>query len=194
MMANVLSYYLDPSGRLNRGPFWIAGIVLAVVQGTLPAWITPNISYGKPTLVDIQAAAQAGDVPRLGALLMQGHQWSGWAELVVSVIFAYPTYALCVKRRHDRDNSGLDLLVFMAFSVALSLVWALGLSASPVVAQNAMTIQTATWYWPVLIVFIVYAIYIFVVLGFLKGTLGPNRYGPDPLQVAPKAMRAAGTT
>ena len=28
----------------------------------------------------------------------------------------------------------------------------------------------------------IYAIYLLVVLGFLKGTAGPNNYGPDPLQ------------
>jgi len=28
----------------------------------------------------------------------------------------------------------------------------------------------------------IYAIYLLVVLGFLKGTSGPNNYGPDPLQ------------
>ena len=31
------------------------------------------------------------------------------------------------------------------------------------------------------IVFLVYAIYMLVQLGFLKGTPGPNSYGPDPL-------------
>jgi uncharacterized membrane protein YhaH (DUF805 family) len=28
----------------------------------------------------------------------------------------------------------------------------------------------------------IYGIYLLVVLGFLKGTAGPNNYGPDPLQ------------
>lgn len=32
------------------------------------------------------------------------------------------------------------------------------------------------------IILLVYAIYLLVVLGFLKGTAGPNNYGPDPLQ------------
>jgi uncharacterized membrane protein YhaH (DUF805 family) len=27
----------------------------------------------------------------------------------------------------------------------------------------------------------VFAIYLLVVLGFLRGTVGPNQYGPDPL-------------
>ena len=31
-------------------------------------------------------------------------------------------------------------------------------------------------------IFGIYAIYMLVVLGFLKGTSGPNNYGPDPLQ------------
>jgi len=31
------------------------------------------------------------------------------------------------------------------------------------------------------IIFLIYAIYMLVQLGFLKGTAGPNNYGPDPL-------------
>jgi uncharacterized membrane protein YhaH (DUF805 family) len=28
----------------------------------------------------------------------------------------------------------------------------------------------------------IFGLYMLVVLGFLKGTAGPNNYGPDPLQ------------
>lgn len=31
------------------------------------------------------------------------------------------------------------------------------------------------------LVILVWGIYLLVVLGFLKGTTGPNQYGPDPL-------------
>jgi uncharacterized membrane protein YhaH (DUF805 family) len=32
------------------------------------------------------------------------------------------------------------------------------------------------------VIFGIYAIYMLIQLGFLKGTAGPNNYGPDPLQ------------
>jgi uncharacterized membrane protein YhaH (DUF805 family) len=35
-------------------------------------------------------------------------------------------------------------------------------------------------------------IWFFVELGFLRGTAGPNRYGPDPLQIDPTGRAGAG--
>ena len=75
-----------------------------------------------------------------------------------------------MKRRHDRNNNGYDAIGLIVFSLLWSLVQALGMVGS-----------TNPIYMIVSIIFLIYAIYMLVQLGFLKGTAGPNNYGPDPL-------------
>jgi uncharacterized membrane protein YhaH (DUF805 family) len=71
-----------------------------------------------------------------------------------------------IKRLHDRDRSGKWLLVFYALPVFLE--WASGVSRSflpsGMFALAALTV--AAWS--------------LVELGLLRGSEGPNRYGPDP--------------
>jgi uncharacterized membrane protein YhaH (DUF805 family) len=48
--------------------------------------------------------------------------------------------------------------------------------------MGGIPMATPTMVFSVLgLVMLVYSIYMLVVLGFLKGTAGPNQYGPDPL-------------
>ena len=58
----------------------------------------------------------------------------------------------------------------IVFSLLWSLIQALGLLSST--GGIGMVVS---------IIFLIYAIYMLVQLGFLKGTAGPNNYGPDPL-------------
>ena len=95
---------------------------------------------------------------------------SRWGPIIAYLIVIYPTLNLGVKRRHDRNNNGYDAMGLIAFSLVWSLIQALGV----VSAANGIGMVIS-------IVFLIYAIYMLVQLGFLKGTAGPNNYGPDPL-------------
>ena len=97
------------------------------------------------------------------------------------VIFAYPAYALSIKRRHDKDNNGMDVVIYLALSAIVLLIGAFGIGWETMTVGE-MTIPTPSMWLNLLNLAVgIYAIYLLVVLGFLRGTAGPNQYGPDPL-------------
>jgi uncharacterized membrane protein YhaH (DUF805 family) len=74
--------------------------------------------------------------------------------------------AIGAKRLHDRDKSAWWLIVFYAMPGILSAV---GNQMEDVGFMVLHVISFAISVWA------------FVELGCLRGTVGPNRYGPDPL-------------
>ena len=85
--------------------------------------------------------------------------------VVVYIPMVISGIAVGIKRLHDRDKSGWWLLLFYLLPAVLS--WAgvaIGLNFIFSLASLAVSI------WAI------------VELGFLPGTAGANRYGPDPLR------------
>jgi len=74
--------------------------------------------------------------------------------------------ALGAKRLHDRDKSAWWLLVFYALPTILSTA-ADRMEEAEFFLLHAVSFGISVW--------------AFVELGCLRGTVGPNRYGPDPL-------------
>ena len=160
-MNNLVGNFTGMDGRLNRQAWWIGVVVLIVVAIVLNFILGAIFGGGMPSIEQLTDPA-----------FMAGYaQKQGWISLIIGLITAYPYIAISVKRRHDRDNNGYDAIGLIVFSLVWSLVQALGFvdSTNPV-------------YMIVSVIFLIYAIYILVQLGFLKGTAGPNSYGPDPLQ------------
>jgi uncharacterized membrane protein YhaH (DUF805 family) len=74
--------------------------------------------------------------------------------------------ALNAKRLHDRDKSAWWLLVFYAMPTILSTA-ADRMEDAQFILLHVVSFGIGVWY--------------FIELGCLRGTVGPNRYGPDPL-------------
>ena len=88
--------------------------------------------------------------------------------------------AVGIKRLHDRDKSGWWLLVFylvpsLLFGIG-TLVFFYGVGAEAVGGMIGGGI--------VYLLGFAVLVWAFVELGCLRGTLGPNRFGPDPLVAA----------
>jgi uncharacterized membrane protein YhaH (DUF805 family) len=84
------------------------------------------------------------------------------AMIFVAIIVS--GFAVGIKRLHDRDKSGWWLLAFYFVPPLLDGVGrAIG---SPLIFELA-SIAVSIW--------------AIVELGFMRGTSGPNQYGPDPL-------------
>jgi len=133
-------------GRLNRQPYWLIGIAIAVVI----------------TLVAIFVVASA--------VLEHEIEGLAFAILVIFGILCIPLiwigFAIGAKRLHDRDKSAWWLLVFYVLPSILSQIsYHLGLMGGLVFSLASFGI----------------AVWGLIELGFLRGTRGPNRYGPDPL-------------
>jgi len=140
--------------------------------------ILPLLGLGSPSGTKSMSLAMA-EPSRFSALIVDTVKQMGWTSLVIFGLLAYPLFCLLVKRRHDRNSNGWDVLVLFALIMAMMLFLALGFAltveeGSPVPVPSEMLITVAAIYW-------VGLVYMFVVAGLLKGTDGANKYGPDPV-------------
>jgi len=96
----------------------------------------------------------------------------GILSLIIVVFFIVSwisALAIGVKRLHDRDRSGWWILLFYFGPTVLAA--AQNSTADGSLASTVLGLGTfAIWVWAL------------VELGFLRGTSGPNRFGPDPLK------------
>jgi len=87
------------------------------------------------------------------------------------ILAALPLLASCfaigVTRLHDRNKSAWWLLLFYFCPPILETLASLNVLDSAMVLLNILSLAITLW--------------AFVELGFLRGTFGPNLYGPDPM-------------
>ena len=103
------------------------------------------------------------------AELLQGDRLSA----IVDLAFIYPEFAVTAKRAHDRDLPIWILIIFFGGGAALDLLTVLELTGS--------TDQPSVLSLVIAVPFTVLLVALFVELGFRRGTIGPNRNGPDPV-------------
>src|SRR5208282_2672492 len=92
---------------------------------------------------------------------------------IVDLAFTYPEFAVALKRAHDRNLPVWLLFIFFGASAVLDLFAVLGLAGTdetPSVLSLAMAVP-----------FVVFGLALLIELGFRRGTVGPNQYGPDPV-------------
>ncbi len=94
-------------------------------------------------------------------------------EFVLQVIVAYPAYNLMAKRFQDRDKPAMYAAIIIAIFLVMNLLTAFGITGDPM-APNAFS-------WIFGLITLAIAIWALVELGILRGTVGQNQYGPDPL-------------
>ena len=92
--------------------------------------------------------------------------------LLLELVMLYPTYALSAKRFQDRGKPGTLALIGIGVGIASTLVQVFGLSdpEAPSIVGGVVGIAS-----------LIVGIWYLIELGCLRGTAGPNAYGPDPL-------------
>ncbi|MFP9136332.1 DUF805 domain-containing protein [Devosia sp. XGJD_8] len=149
--------YTTTDGRLSRKEWWI-GVVGLIIASIVLSIILGMVGLG-------------------GA--------SGWGQLIAYVILFYPGWCIGIKRRQDRDNNATDFKVLMGLSGLLTLLQAFGIGITMTDMGNGIVMPTPDMWMSVLYLLLgIFGIYMLVQLGFLRGTPGPNSYGPDPLGYA----------
>jgi uncharacterized membrane protein YhaH (DUF805 family) len=98
------------------------------------------------------------------------------AEVIVFImelILAYPAYCILAKRFQDRGRPGwlgaigIGVPIFIAF---LALLGVTGSEEQPnLLGQVLSFVDLVIGFW------------LLIDLGILRGTVGPNQYGPDPI-------------
>lgn len=146
-------------GRLRRRDFWLLGIGLGLIQVVLAQMLI----Y---LMVGPQALLAAGPDAMLSFSLPMA------INLIVTLVFLWPTLALIAKRKHDRGGSA-------AIFIFLELAW-IALTFFPVgmVTANEATAVLTRLLLGALSLPI--GIWFLVDLGILDGTSGDNEYGPSP--------------
>ena len=153
-----IRFFGNFEGRIRRKTFWLANIAVFIIEVIVTGLIA--------AAVDELAGETAGDV----------------GTHILTLAFFYPQFVIALKRAHDLDMSSQ---VIYAWYVAL--------------AVNYGVIRFALWLWirfsqsvfSLVGLAFVYAfifavgiasLVLLIALGFRRGTRGPNRYGPDPLE------------
>jgi uncharacterized membrane protein YhaH (DUF805 family) len=174
-----MQLFTSQEGRIGRKTWWLATIGLAVVILIIDFVILPVVGL---SAVPNMAGLQAGDATAASTAIADAIHRAQWVGLVIYVIFGWPVICIGVKRRHDKDNSGLDVMIFYGIAIVLNIVEALGIGYTTMDAGNGVSFPAPSMPLTIISLLLgIYAIYLLVVLGFLKGTTGANQYGPDPL-------------
>src|SRR5262249_14997787 len=92
---------------------------------------------------------------------------------IVDLAFTYPEFAIAAKRGHDREMPLWLLIIFFGAGAVLDLLAVLELSGTDE-ERSMLSIFIA-------VPFTVLGLALLIELGFRRGTVGPNQYGPDPL-------------
>lgn len=145
----MLKLFASPKGRIRRRHYWLAK--LAVVAGIFVLmFVLPNFLSPSPPSATVPGESLSELMARNERLgEAQGHSPLGAITTLLSLALLYSSVVLDVKRSHDRNRSGLFVL----------------LELLPIIG----------WVW------------VFVELGLLDGTPGPNRFGPSPKGLGPPA-------
>jgi uncharacterized membrane protein YhaH (DUF805 family) len=91
---------------------------------------------------------------------------------VIGIAVTISSIGVTIKRLHDRNKSGWYVLLFLVAPMVLLVAdFAIG-------TMSAGSDFFATALWLIAIVIVIWG---FVELGCLRGTIGHNKYGSDPL-------------
>lgn len=157
-------------GRIQRMYWWLANIVVTIVVTAAGA------------IIEAVARSQG-----MGEINVETNEFEPTGLLglllgIIGLVNLWIIYALGAKRLHDRDRTGWWLAAPL-----------LGLGVAIMFASMALSLpEGGREPWNTLGVFAFFGIvgtvlWLFLEIGFLRGTEGPNRFGPDPIPRASPA-------
>ena len=169
-MHYLFSFY----GRINRAKLWL---FILIAMG---AWIAYFILFAM--LVGFSAfSAQARNGGGLAAL-GGGLLILGLLGIVLYIAMFIASLALSTKRLHDRNKGAVWLIPFIVVPAVLNIyVIVAVLSSGGLDPEHLAAVNANPVIMVCRLVAIVLSIWAFVELYCLRGTLGENRFGPDPL-------------
>jgi uncharacterized membrane protein YhaH (DUF805 family) len=139
-------------GRINRAKYWLAVLIYVVAM----------IIVGAVLALSFWASGS-------GAIITM---FFGLIALIVYIAMIVSGIAVGSKRLHDRDKSAWWLLVFYVLPGVLA--W-MGVGLGVASGSQAISMLFSLVSFGI-------SIWAFVELGCLRGTVGANGYGPDPVK------------
>lgn len=150
---SLLHFFLGFSGRINRMQFWLGfGALMLIGFVVTKLLLTPEA---------MQEAIDTGTLREPTIALTAWDLFTCWLNA-----------AIAIKRLNDRDHDPwIGQLLAASFVVLV-----LGNHAGYLRDVNAM-VPAEKLFFAALMLFFIWAL---IDCGFLPGTAGPNRFGPDP--------------
>ena len=140
------------NGRINRAKYWLALLIAFT-------WVVIGIC-----VIALSAFAS----PPVGLLYV--------LPMIVVIPLFIVGIAIGIKRLHDRDKSGWWLVLFYVVPAILES------AADRFDKASDGSVESSLGAFFFYICSFAVSVWAFVEIGCLRGTTGPNRYGPDPLQ------------
>jgi uncharacterized membrane protein YhaH (DUF805 family) len=136
-------------GRMTRSDFWLTSIALFVAAVLVTIVLNSTVR------------AYAPDIARSRLLIV---------VLLIQLLVAWPSFAITVKRGHDRGFSAWRTfwVNIVAHVVPIALI------VVPLILDRRPQWQGAFWVFAVLTVYMIFD------YGVLDGAPGENKYGPSP--------------
>jgi uncharacterized membrane protein YhaH (DUF805 family) len=158
---NLAALLFSFEGRINRAKYWLALLIWCAATALV------FVLFGV-------AGTAAGIEPTLELMIVLT------ALVVIPILIS--SIAVGIKRLHDRDKSGWWLLVFYVAPYGLAFLGGMLVAAmridDPQSEYLIMLINLPIYAWAL------------IELGILRGTVGPNRFGEDPI-APPTVLRPA---
>ena len=164
-------YLFSFSGRINRARMWLFYVVvwameMVVFLGILLAYA---ILLATGVVKEHATSDNQSVYPGIALVVAIG---------VFVIVFDYMYFAVTVKRLHDRNKSAWWLLIFFLAPIPLTFAPEI-LTATKLIPPDNQPAQIAAIC--VGLCGVALSIWSFVELYCLRGTVGDNRFGPDPL-------------
>jgi len=145
------------SGRINRATWWVT-VLVPLFAMSLVAKLTADLGLNLGVIQDV----------------------------VVWIILVWIWFAAGAKRLHDLDRTGAWVVLFVGSPFVLVGITFIAHASGTAIIMAGLTADEAKRIGvaAVAIAFLIYfaiQIWSLIWLGCLPGTVGPNRYGPDPL-------------
>lgn len=148
-------------GRIGRKTFWLGYVLPLFLAGIVATVLDSAMGFGMYAGMDASPMDRSALTP---------------ISSLVSLLSIWPSLAGTIKRLHDRDRSGWWIGGFYLVSAAFGVVAGTIAATQPHDMAGIIVVLMGGG-----VLLLGYAIWLLVELGFLRGTLGQNRYGPDPL-------------
>ncbi|WP_242914365.1 DUF805 domain-containing protein [Brevundimonas pishanensis] len=150
------------NGRMRRRDYWLTTIGLQVV-----VFFGFDIAMGAIFGPDFSLFTSGG----AGVRNRLSHTPSVAIEAVLNFCLVWPACALAAKRAHDRDKNAKPIIALVIMTFVLA--WGRSLFGLGYIVGSGA-------FWTFYLLGMAISFYLFVVVGILDGTRGPNRYGPSP--------------
>jgi uncharacterized membrane protein YhaH (DUF805 family) len=163
-----LRFWLGFDGRINRARYLLATLaILCAMIAVLVSLAVIGASLGIGGRYSINLIVISAFITMRGPA--EAWWFPGIITLPLTVVLAWSYLAVAIKRLHDRNKSGWWVIPFVGLT-------ALNAHFGKLLGDPSAFIDPvsgALFLWGI------------VEMSFMKGTSGPNRFGPDPLAPRP---------